>query len=419
MTRLPSAPRRAAWFWIALLLLTAFAAGGRPARAQAVKIIDVNAKLQITVADEADVSGPYTVDPDGNINMLYVNQVHLAGLTTGQAQTKLASPQYLGKYYRHPQVVVTIINPGGITVTLTGEVTTQKDYTVRSDSHLSDVLSVAEPTVDADLANVQVTSGIPGAPKTKFVVNYLSYRNGSDPAGNPLLHDGDLIYVQPKTAPQIEVNLLGELGKTGRLPFPAGTTVLDVIQLTGGLTPTADPKSFIVQHTNDSSKIQFDYNDARQHPSDRQINPMLQDGDTLSVSALATTTNTYNLTGAVARPQQYPLTNEYITLSDAIARAGGLAPNSRMAEVTITRVGAGGVVQQVGINGNVIPVNPNSKDASFKLDERTQAAQVATKIYPGDSVNIPQGRPGFSPDVGQVFGIIGGLASVLYLFGRH
>ena len=186
MTRLPSAPRRAAWLWIALLLLTAFAAGGRPARAQAVKIIDVNAKLQITVADEADVSGVYTVDPDGNINMLYVNQVHLAGLTTAQAQAKLASKKYLGKYYKHPQVVVTIINPGGITVTLTGQVAAQKDYTVRSDAHLSDVLSVAEPTVDADLAHVQVTSGIPGAPKSQSMttITWL-YRNSNDSAGQP------------------------------------------------------------------------------------------------------------------------------------------------------------------------------------------------------------------------------------------
>ena len=195
---------------------------------------------------------------------------------------------------------------------------------------------------------------------------------------------------------------LGDLGKTGRIPYPSGTTVLDVIQQTGGLTPTADPKSFTVQHANDSAKTPFDYTSARVNPTDRQINPVLLDGDTLSANSLATTTNTYNLTGAVARPQQYPLTDKYITLADAIARAGGLVPNSRMGEVTITRVGPGGAVEQVGIDGNVITVNPNSKSSNNdKLDERDQATQVATKVYPGDSVNIPQGRPGFSPDIGQ------------------
>ncbi|MBV9852295.1 MAG: polysaccharide biosynthesis/export family protein [Armatimonadetes bacterium] len=394
----------AAWLWAALLLLVALAAGGRPACAQQSKTIDVNAKIHVTVADEADVTSDYTVDPDGNISMLYVNQVHVAGLTTAQAAAKLASKQYLGKFYRHPQVVVTILNPGGITVTVSGLVTTQRDFTVRSDAHLNEVILAADPTVDANLGDVQITHGIPGQPKTTDHINFLTFRNDNKPEGNPQLHDGDVIYVPAKTAAPIEVTLRGDFAKIptgGKQAFPAGTTVYDAIQQTGGPTPTVDLKSYAIQHAGDETKLPFDYNAARQRPNDTQVNPVLQDGDTLVAASLSTTTNTYNLTGAVRNPQQFPLTTPYITLSDAIARAGGLVGGSRLNETTITRTGADGKVQLT------------------KLDARDQSVQASTKIYPGDSVNIPQGRPGFSPSPTDIIGALGGIASVFFIFGHH
>ena len=396
------APSRA-WLWAALLLLAVLATGSRPACAQATKIIDINAVIHVTVADEGDVSGDFKVDPDGNITMLYVNQVRLAGETTGQAAVTLRKA--LLKFYRNPQVVVTIISPGGITVTLTGQVGTQKDYTVRSDAHLNDILSVAGPSVDADLADVQITSGLPGQNKIKTDYNYLLYRNNNDPAGNPALHDGDLIYVQAKTKAPIEVILLGDFGKTGHVAFPSGTSVLEAIQQTGGLTPTVNPKSFVLQHANDTTRMPFDYQAARQRPEDTQSNPILQDGDTLISESLATTTNTYNLTGAIRSPAQFPLTTPYITLSDAIARAGGLVGGARMNEMTITRVGPDGQTQS-------IKPQINGKDA------RDVTVQAATRIYPGDSVNIPLGRPGFSPSPLDVLSAIGSVVGLAFLF-RH
>ncbi len=54
-------------------------------RPDAGNVIDANAKLHITVANEAQLTGDYTVDADGNITMLYINQVHVQGLTPAQA----------------------------------------------------------------------------------------------------------------------------------------------------------------------------------------------------------------------------------------------------------------------------------------------------------------------------------------------
>ena len=410
MTCPASAPRCAVWsrplrralalLWVAALVLTVLAVTSRSAWAQAAKTIDINAQIHVTVADEADVSGDFRVDPDGNITMLYVNQVPVAGLTPEQAATRLASKKYLGKFYKHPQVVVSITNPGGITVTVSGQVTAQKDYTVRSDTHLNEVILLASPSVDADLANVQVTSGLPGEQKVKRNFNYLLYRDKNDEAGNPLLHDGDLIYLAPKTAAPIEVTLLGDFGKSGKVPFPANTTVFEAIQETGGLTLTVKQGSFAIQHAGSTVRIPFDYQAARQDPSDRLVNPVLQDGDTLTSESQATTTNTYTIIGAVRSPGKVPLSTPYTTLGDAIGTAGGLNGGSRLRETTITRLGADG------------------KPQTIHLDATDPTIQASTRIYPGDNVNIPQGRPGFSPDPLTVISALGSIVGLAFLF-RH
>lgn len=394
----PLPSQAAALLWTAFLVLAVFVSGGHPAAAQQSKTIDINARIHVTVADEPDVSGDFTVDPDGNITMLYVNQVHVAGLTSEQAAQTLR--RALLKFYKNPQVVVSILSPGGITVTLSGQVATQKDFVVRSDAHLDQVLLAADPTVDANLADVQITHGIPGQEKTTDHVNFLDFRNNNNPDGNPLLHDGDVVYVPAKTAVPIEVTLLGDFGKTGRQPFVAGTTVLEALQEMGGLTPTVDPRSFAVQHASGAATIPFDYFAARQHPTDPKLNPVLQDGDTLTSSSQGTTTNTYNLIGAVRTPAQFPLTTPYTTLADAIAKAGGLVGGARLGETTITHVSADGKAQ----------VN--------KLDAKDQSVQASTRIYPGDSVNIPQGRPGFSPDPLQILGALGSIVGILYFLHR-
>ncbi len=83
----PAARLRAAFLLTCLLacglgFLPAAQAQTPPAQSG---VIDANAKLHVTVANEAQLTGDYTVDPQGDITMLYINQVHVQGLTPAQA----------------------------------------------------------------------------------------------------------------------------------------------------------------------------------------------------------------------------------------------------------------------------------------------------------------------------------------------
>lgn len=375
------------------------AASGAPAVAAApdarVQTLNSGAHIHVTVAGAPDVSGDYAIDAAGNIQMLYVNQVHLGGLTTAQAATLLASKDCLGKYYRIPQVVVTLISIGGISAEVTGAVANQGPHVMRPDSTLNEFLQQAGPAVDADLTRVQVTHGLPGAPHTTDTVNYLSFLNNGSLAGNPTLKDGDVIFVPRKEDVQIMVNLRGEVAKPGRASVAAKTTVYDAIQAAGGLLPDADRSGIVLERSSTGDQVPFDYEASTKAPGDPKVNPILMDGDTVVVKA-ADISNIYTITGAVLKPGEYPLDTKHFTLADAIGKAGGTAERPKLKDLTIFRKEADG-------HSKVIA-----------LDASNLAVQGNTELQPGDIITIPQAGEKRHYDPLQTLGALGGIFSLFH-----
>lgn len=356
-------------------------------------VIDAGAKIHITVAGEPDLSNDYTVDNAGNVTLLYVNQVHLGGLTPSQASQALA--RALAKYYRNPQVVVTQISAGGISVELTGAISGQGTRVVRSDSRLNDVLQQAGPGLDADLAKVQVTHGQTGQAHTTDTVNYLSFLNTQDFAGNPLLRNGDVVYVPRRDAVPILVVVRGEVAKPGREQVPAKSTVYDALQAAGGLVQDANRQGIYLQHANTAQQSLLNYDSVLRNQTDPAINPQLLDGDIVVVKA-ANVPNVYTITGAVRNPSQYALNTPNFTLADAIGQAGGLGDRPKLKEITIIRKPGNGRVQTVKLNASDPTVQGN------------------TIIQPGDNINIPQGTPGTKIDPLTGIGILISIFGILH-----
>lgn len=370
------------------ILIVGLCAGllSRPALAQTADTLDVNAKIRVVTAGEPDVSGDFLVDTNGDITMLYVNQIHLKGLTVAQAREAIRKK--LSKFYRNPQIVVTLLSGGGVNVEVTGDVANQGTRVVRSDARLNDVLQLTQPAVDADLSGVVLTRGLPGEARTKVSVNYLSFLNDKNDEGNPRLKDGDTIYVPRKGAVPIQINIRGEAAKPGRSAVAASTRAYDALQTAGGgLTLGAAKKGIAIQHANSTELIPFDYEAAARDPNNSAVNPILLDGDTIVIPA-AEIVNTFIITGAVLRAgSEIPISTARFTIADGIAKAGGLADRARLKETTITRRDLDGKVKVV------------------KLDISDKTLQANTQVQPGDIINIPQGRPGFSPDPLQILGL--------------
>ncbi len=383
---------------LVLMLWAAGSGGLSPARAQQqqlapASVIDAGAKIHITVAGEPDLSSDYTVDNAGNVTLLYVNQVHLGGQTPARAAQTLAHA--LAKYYRNPQVVVTQLSAGGISIELTGAVSGQGTRVVRSDSRLNDVMQQAGPGLDADLAKVQVTHGQIGETHTTQTVNFLSFLNTQDTLGNPLLRNGDVIYVPRRDAVPIQIVVRGEVAKPGRVQVAAKSTVYDALQAAGGLVQDANRQGIYLQHANTTQQALLNYDSVLRNQTDAAINPVLLDGDILVVKA-ANVPNVYTITGAVRNGAQYPLTTPNFTLADAIGQAGGLGDRPKLKEITIIRKPAVGRVQTV------------------KLDASDPTVQGNTIIQPGDNINIPQGTAGTRIDPLTGIGILISIFGILH-----
>ncbi len=374
----------------------------RPALAQknapGSTIIDANARIHVTVADEAQLTGDYAVDGDGNITMLYINQVHVQGLTPAQAAAVIRGTAATGtkkatgltQFYVSPQVIVSIIDAGGIDVTVTGLVTAPRHYVLKSDAHLNDVLQQAVPALNADLSQIELTRG-----DSKQTVDYRSYLDNKADAGNPPLRNGDIINVASHDPLPISINVQGQVGKPGRFQVPAGTSAYAALQAAGGPTLLANTKGIIIKHFGTTDQIPFDFVGAGQSPTDATLNPVLLDGDTIIVPA-APISSSYTLTGpGVRNPAEYALPDGTpISLASAIGKAGGLTDRARINQVSIIRTNSTTRATQ-----------------TIKLDASTPAVQGSYLVQPGDNITIDQGSPPTHIDpftlIGLAIAIIG------------
>ena len=401
--------RPAARLWAVLLLFWA-AALCHPAVAQStarpVTVIDAGAKLHITVADEAQLTGDYTVDADGNITMLYINQVHVQGLTPAQAAAAIRgsgavggkSATGLSQFYVNPQVVVSIVDAGGIGVDVAGLVSAPRHYTVRSNAHLDDVLQQAVPALNADLSKVEITRG---DTKAKETVDYRSYLDTKAEAGNPPLHDGDVVVVGNRDPQPITVNVQGQVAKPGRFQMPPSTSAYSALQAAGGPTLAANTAGIVIKHFGTTDTIPFQYAQAGQNPTDAALNPPLLDGDTIIVPA-APITASYTLTGpGIRNPAEYPLPNgQPISLAAAIGKAGGLSDRAKINEVQIIRTN---------------PANPRpGATQTIKLNATDPAVQGSYLVQPGDNITIGQGGAPSRIDPLQILGLAIAVFSILH-----
>ncbi len=392
--------RFAARFVFLFLCLTLFA---RMALAQTAAVIDANAKLHIVVANEAQLTGDYTVDNAGNITMLYINQVHVQGLTPaqaaaairGQAASQGQAATGLSKFYVSPQVVVSIADAGGIGVDVTGLVSAPRHYTLPSTARLNDILVQAVPALNSDLSKVVITRGDTKAQET---INYRAYLDNKVADGNPLLRNGDSVNVSSSEPLPIFVNVQGQVAKPGRFQVPATTTAYTALQAAGGPTVAANMTGVLLKHFGMTSTVPLNITAAGENPADPSVNPVLLDGDTIIVPE-APITSTYTITGpGVRNPAEYPLPNGVpITLASAIGKAGGLSDRAQIKAIQVIRVDP-----------------KTSASTTIKLDATNPSVQGSFLVRAGDNISIGQGGPPSRVDIFQILGIAIAIISIVH-----
>jgi polysaccharide biosynthesis/export protein len=143
--------------------------------------------------------------------------------------------------------------------------------------------------------------------------------------------------------------VLGEVGRPGPIPLVGIRSVWEVIGAAGGATSTAGDHVTIFRNEDSLNAKVYSINWSRDLVG--QPNPIVNAGDTVQVSRAGVV----YVMGEVGQQGGYPITHQRLTVSQAIALAGGIKYNSKAtktqlvhrtdAKTTVTEIDVPGIIR--------------------------------------------------------------------------
>ncbi len=189
--------------------------------------------IEVNVYDEADLHQTIRLNDLGDGTLSFIGSLHLAGLTTDQAEALIARKLREGNYLLVPQVAVIIREYSTQGVSVLGEVKTPGVYGVAGGQSLLDVLAAAGGTTP--LAGAAITIQRAGDASTVSVL--LSKDAKKSLSSNVRLYPGDKVII-PRAG---LVYVLGDVGRPGGFVMEddGKMTLLQALAMAGGTTHTS------------------------------------------------------------------------------------------------------------------------------------------------------------------------------------
>jgi polysaccharide export outer membrane protein len=226
----------AALAWVLVLQLA-------PCAEQPDYLVGAQDVLTITVWDQADLSGKFTVEADGTFTFPLIGRIKAGGLGLRAIEAELRRLLSDG-YFKNPQVSVAVEQYRSQRVFVVGEVRSPGTYSLTGNMTLIEALSRAGSTTagasgEAVIARLgtgasEIGAAAPDASDAETVRVDLAALQSGALDKNIALRDGDTIYV-----PRAEtIYVFGQVKNPGMYPLQqADTTVLQALSLAGGVTP--------------------------------------------------------------------------------------------------------------------------------------------------------------------------------------
>jgi len=195
--------------------------------------------LLVTVWNQPDVSGKYTVEQDGSFTFPLLGRLASAGLTLRALELELTR-QLAAGLFKDPQVTVSVLEYRSKRVFVVGEVRQPGTHVLAGDMSVIEVLARAGSTTTNAADHVLVVRPakadgpvLPDEDQATEVIRVaLQDIEGGELSKNIFVRDGDTVFV-----PRAEVVYV-----TGRVRNPGGyalnpnMTVLQALALAGGAT---------------------------------------------------------------------------------------------------------------------------------------------------------------------------------------
>jgi protein involved in polysaccharide export with SLBB domain len=268
-----------------------------------------------------NIEGNYSVpvDRNGDITLPRVGVIHLWGQSFAQARETIN--KQISKYFKNFELNVTLGELRSIQVYLVGEVNNPGPYRVSSLATVLTTLSQAGGvTGNGTLRQVQVLRD----GELVQTIDFYDFFLAGDKSTDVRLQSGDTIFV-PVAGPL--VGIAGNVRRPAIYELKTERRLLQVLQLAGGITPTAYLQKVHVERIEANRQkvvLDLDLSPVQTEPSDITAFT-LQDRDLVKVSPIVTTGGYVSLKGYVTRPGTYQFTPG-MRLADLILPYDNLLP---------------------------------------------------------------------------------------------
>lgn len=198
--------------------------------------------LMISLFDQQDLSGKYTVEADGTFTFPLIGRVKAGGLTLRSVEEALRKELSNG-FFKNPQVSVAVEQYRSQRVFVVGEVRMPGTYPLTGDTTLIEALARAGSTTENAAGEVLIVRSRTAAkvdgplsperePAAEVIHVDIKELQSGRLSQNAQLRDSDTIFI-----PRAElVYMFGQVKDPGGFPLRKGTTVLQALSLAGGVT---------------------------------------------------------------------------------------------------------------------------------------------------------------------------------------
>ncbi len=267
-------------------LLAAVCGGACDAAEESDYLIGIEDVLSVAVRERADLSGSFTVGPDGALTLPLLGEVKAAGLTVNQLTREVNRRLSV---FHAGEATVSVTQYNSRKVFVVGEVVRPGKYSFSVIPSIWHVLSEAGgPTDAALLSGVQVIRAGTGETVTVDVRKLL---DGQAP-DQVKLQPGDTVRVPRRTSAMPEgsaVYVLGEVRSQGGYEAGIAKDVVSAVAAAGGTTERSDLKKIRLVRRGASSSIAMTVNlEGYLKEGLSAGNPETRPGDTILVPARRT-----------------------------------------------------------------------------------------------------------------------------------
>jgi protein involved in polysaccharide export with SLBB domain len=252
-------------------------------------------EILIRAWGQVDIDYRAVVDRNGLINIPRVGNVNVAGIRYQELSGYLRTA--IGRIFRNFELNVTLGQLRSIQVFVVGQAKRPGSYTVSSLSTLVNaIFASGGPSTRGSMRGIQLKRG----DKTVTELDLYDLLLKGDKSKDVQLLPGDVIYI-PTVGGVAAVS--GSVNEPAIYELKGRMTLGDLIQLSGGLSTTAEGRRVTVERIEDRKIRKVDEFTLDSAGLGRE----LKDGDLVRVYALSPRfENAVTLRGAVANPGRYP-----------------------------------------------------------------------------------------------------------------